>query len=249
MTISVTNIGTGGNGSGSTVSVAVPAGGVPAGALIVGGYCEANTNGFVASFGDSNSQTYNYWNDAGDLGGNAADGSFGGFYLDPANNTLGLTNGQSIIGTKGQSVPAAINAFYATGVANAPYDKKNGAHGSGTAASSGSSGTPTQANELVVGLVMSNPSASSMGFSQASGGWLSLPGVATDGQATIQAATAGGYIVQTTATAETYSPTIASAPWGCLISSFKAAAVSVFAGFTGFDSSEMGSLEPHMIGY
>src|SRR5262245_18245845 len=135
MPIAVTNIAINDNTFGSTVSVTVPAGGVPATALICVAVCDRSGVAPGGSVSDSKGNSYAAV--VGASRGGVTSNGYGRIFR--AYNATALVSGNTITYTKGSSgARAAISAFYATGILNTA----DPADASVSASSVGSSTTP-----------------------------------------------------------------------------------------------------------
>jgi hypothetical protein len=103
-----------------------------------------------------------------------------------------------------------------------PVDKTNGGNGSSAAPTSGSTGTLTQPNEVVVGCICSLAS-----ITGPSTPWTNQAQVTAGGSNLV-----AGHQVVTATTAQTYSGTTASAVWGAVVVSLLEAAAATPATFT-----------------
>ncbi len=158
----VTNIGTNANLSGTTVAISNA--NAKAGSLIVVACAETNTTGVIGTLADSAGHTYTAVSTIHPNGSNA-NGSVSIFYCP---NCLALSGGTITYTRNTSGDKASISAFYWTGAATvSPLDTAVTASASGTSATpSVTSGTPTQTNELFVGLCVDN---NTVGFTQAAG--------------------------------------------------------------------------------
>ena len=170
--ITATNIGTNSVfGDAATLSVTVPAGGVPAGALIVVGVDEYGTG---ISIGGSVADTHNtpYTCLAGQNNWTGITWGFSNicyFW-----NATALTSGNTITFTlsAGTGRRAVMTAFYATGIMTSgnPLDAAVSVGTTGISSANPlvtlQSGTPGQSGELFVSMVGSSP-----GSGGAAGGW------------------------------------------------------------------------------
>lgn len=214
MTISVINIGTTSNTTGATVAITVPAGGVPAGALIFIGITEFTSTG---PGGGSVSDTHNtYTSVQAKFNNNASAQGFGDSFY--AANVTALTSSDTITYTKKVSgAQCGITACYAVGITPTnPLDTAATAVTTGlTSSPTVTSGTPSGAGELFFGLVTQN-SGGVPGFVQASG-WATPPNEPT---ATNNTAVDGGNQVNAGSGTLTFNPTIGAHQEACFICAF-----------------------------
>lgn len=160
MTISVFDVGTQfadtNNTTGFDVDVAVPGGGIPAGALIFVVSYNSNSNNTTPTVSDSASNTYT-------TPINIANGgaSRGSMIISYAYNVSALTSGQHVrchyvTGSNASHVAMAVG--YATGILTStdPYDSSFANTGSSASTNSftiNSNGAPVKANSLVVAAI------------------------------------------------------------------------------------------------
>lgn len=208
--VSIINLGVNQAAGGGTLSITVPAGGVPAGSTIVV-LTEASAGpAQVVGLTDTAGNTYtavafinvsgvaaNVWvkqNCAALVAGNTI--------------TFQVNIGQLVL--SGLAIVGALPASLDQNVTN-----------SGGAASpiTVTSGTPTAANEVFVGglaFIAIGPVATMTQMP----GWTTPFTFSATG--TLSEAVGGGYLINPTATAKTYAPTTTPAkPWGAFILSFK----------------------------
>ena len=216
MAIALTNIGVN-NGSGTTVAVTVPAGGVPAGALIC--VLAYEVSGVTPTASGTLSDTINTYNNAKN-----STNSSGGRWLTVfyAYNVLALTSANSITYTLNNSGNfAAVSAFYATGIQTSsdPFDSVAAASAALPSGSpSVTSGTFAVPGELVVGAVGASGSVGSFTQDSTNAAYTTPPNIEAAFSSFFPVA--GGSVVQSTTTALTYNPT-AVTPWIAIIVSFK----------------------------
>jgi hypothetical protein len=248
MAISVTNIGTGfSNATATTAAITVPAGGIPAGALIVVAVTENATIAAGGSIADSSgTNSYSQITSAA----NATQG-FGAIWY--AANVAALVSGNTITYTRASSLlDCSISAFYATGIlTTSPVD--TGVTASAGPASSSSpsitSGIPAVSGELFVAMVSNNSVVSNVNvtFTQdTTHGW-AVPfteSIATG--ASSYAMLDGGNQVNAGSSAKIFNPTLSGAKSvAIMVVGFKpAASVTGVASFTG-----AGALNANAIGY
>lgn len=227
MAISVTNIGTGSSAGGTaTVGIAVPAGGVPTGALI----CVASNETSSATAAGSVADTKNTYSTA-TSGGNASNLAFGGMYY--AANASALTSSNTLTYTKNNSSNTGVcSAFYATGVlTTSPLDTAVTAAGSTGATTSPTvtSGTPSLSGELFVAICAYR---SSSGFTEDTTHNWATPFNQINVTVTNLG---GGNQVNAAATALTFNPTIgASVSCAIMVVAFKPAATASAAVSRGY---------------
>lgn len=223
MAIALTNIAHNQNGTGATIAVTVPVGGVPTGAVIFGALSERTNHAApVGSVADTALNTYQIpTNASGNLNNVAANGvgelwySYTGGAL-VSGNTITYTRN-----TSGSNV--AFSCFYATGLlaSGDPFDIAANATGTNTTPSV--SVTPGTANDLAVGVLAAKGDAGT--FTQdASLAWATPPVQSTTGSAGTAARVEGGTVVLSGASSTTYAPTISvGTPWVIIIATFKPA--------------------------
>jgi hypothetical protein len=204
MTIAVTNIGTVGNSTTvATISVTVPAGGVPANALIAVIVGESgNTAG--GSIADTATNSYNA---ATAVFNNNTTGGYGQLFY--SYNSAALVSGNSITFTKTASnTGAAVSAIYATGIQVSPNPLDSAVTASVFANSSSAtatSGTPGVSGELFLAI---SSQTSTFTFIQDSGhGWTSPPNSVSGSNLTNRSSIGGGAQVNAGAGALTFSAT------------------------------------------
>lgn len=217
MAIVVTDIG---NASAFTtnVSIAVPVGGVPAGALIYVGGGAGSVLPSASGVTDG-SNTYTKITSGG------SGSTFIASYFSA--NATALTSGTNITITVTATSTATIKritAFYATGIATSPLDSGVTATASGTStAVSVTSGAASVSGDLFVGLTVT--AAAPVVFTQATG-WTSPPDINQSG--TAPGAVAGGNQVNAGSGALTYNPQWSvQGAWFANVAGFKALATSV----------------------
>src|SRR5258706_2245004 len=211
MPLSVTNIGSNTGVAVNTVAVTVPAGGVPAGALIV--VCVSDNSvsgtGGLNAVADTGGNVYTSAVQANN--NNAAANGCGIMYT--ANVTKALVNTNTITYTLGTATSsAAVAAFYIKG-APTLIEAKNSATGSSTTPSV-TSGTPSVAGDLFIGMVSATTLVSSFTQDSTNAAWASPPG-----QVSIAAPPlGGGNVVNAGAGTRTYAPTFGTTDtWAALI--------------------------------
>ncbi len=223
MAISVVNIGTNNNktlATNASLSVTVPAGGVPAGALI----CM-----LIGSAG--NGPTISVTDNAGNSYANNINIASGGSSLifSYAYNALALVSGNLITYAfsipNGSSLATSITAFYATGIQTTsdPLDTRSIATGSSAAPTVTMGQALAGTGELVIGtLVTAGVIADTFTQDATNGAYATPPTrVATaGGQAATNITAAGGFFVDNASTAPKYAPTITSRAWSTLIIAF-----------------------------
>lgn len=202
MAIVVTNIGTNGNFSGTTLALSSVT--VPAGALIVVGTGEsANTVSGTGSLADSAGNTYarvsNYFNNA------AANGVGVVWYCV---NAKAISAGTITLTKNVSGNDAAISAFYATGIG--AIDATITASGTGSTNSPTlTSGTPSGSNELFVGFAIYSGQTNTLTYTQdTTNGWATPPTFFTENDGLNgSVAVGGGTQVNATSLARTFHPT------------------------------------------
>jgi len=211
MPLSVTNIGSNTGVAVNTVAVTVPAGGVPVGALIV--VCVSDNSvsgtGGLNAVADTGGNVYTSAVQANN--NNAAANGCGIMYT--ANVTKALVNTNTITYTLGTATSsAAVAAFYIKG-APTLIEAKNSATGSSTTPSV-TSGTPSVAGDLFIGMVSATTLVSSFTQDSTNAAWASPPG-----QVSIAAPPlGGGNVVNAGAGTRTYAPTFGTTDtWAALI--------------------------------
>lgn len=216
MAITVTNIVTPANTSTTTLVGTVPAGGVPAGALIVIGVCE-RTSTIGGSFSDTAGNTYT--SIASRFNNNSSAFGFGNIFY--ANNVAALSSGDSITYSKQGNGNATFSACYVTGIDQSnPLDIAVTASAGGQSTSpSVTSGAASVTGELFLGFVSTQGSAGA--YTQDSA-FASPPNQGSSGTGTGNARINGGNMVNALAAAVTFAPSIAnSAGWAAFIVAFK----------------------------
>lgn len=221
MAITVVNIGVA-NAAAPPVSVTVPAGGVPAGALIVVVVCNRTNSAPAGSVTDTAGNTYTAAAGA-NLNGAAANGYGRIFY---AYNVAALVSGNSItFNNTGSTGRTAMSAFYATGIATASDPLVSSATATSTgnsAAPTVTSGVPTAANCLFVGGIAVRTVAATFVQDSTNGAWATPPNTAVNGSSTTGARVFGGSLVVADSSAHTYAPTwTGSDLWAEMIVAFK----------------------------
>lgn len=224
MAIVLTSIAVASSSAGTTTVITVPAGGVPAGSLIVVTVQEDNTTGTIGTITDTAGNTYTKITDLSPNAANA-NGRCAMFYV---KDCLALVNGNSITYTKttsGRLVDLA--AFYATGVDTvAPLDTAVTATSSASSsAPTVTSGTPAVSGELFVGNAFWKGNAT---YTQDSGhGWSGQPDPVNNATMGMD----GGSQVNAGVGTIIFSPTISVSLVNCqILAGFKA--VAVVAPFT-----------------
>ena len=213
----IVDLGTATDTPNSNCVLTVPAGGVPAGALIVvlTGESSGSTAGSLADTAGNI-----YTTDFTLLPNGTASGNGFGMMFHVA-NCAALTAGQSITYTKHISADgSAMSAFYVKGVAaSSVVDVSASATGS-SASPSVTSPTPAQAGDLFVGVLVSSGSTI-MHTQDTSHGWAAPPDFVASG---FLPNISGGQKANPAAAALTFAPTLsASAPWAAAIVAFKKA--------------------------
>ena len=213
MTISVVNIATNSGKTVTSLAITVPAGGVPAGSLILVAVENISVTPTVT---DTAGNSYSHSK------------SLGTTFLFWVGNCLPLVSGNTITVSAASSTMAAT-AFYAVGVSAIadPSDVSGSAAVSTTTPTVSTSSGTTVSGELLVGILGTiGPSGDT--FTQDStneGGFSASPApvrVGTSGgSATTNATVAGGYVVWNSTGTATYAPTITSRTGDILIVTFK----------------------------
>jgi hypothetical protein len=212
-----TSIGTAANpANANSLSITVPAGGVPAGALIV--VCEAHGGTADVSTGVSDSAGNSYSEAGYEPGSSGIE-----LVVWYAYNVSALAPGDTITMSFSVNSRYALSALYATGEETGADPRDATAQAAASSRSSTPSATlaaaPAVANSLVVAALAWN---STTGFTQAAG-WSAPPDLIATSSST--ATVAGGSEV--TSTADTYAPTLgAVAQWALLLVVFKPASGS-----------------------
>ncbi len=207
MAFSVTNIGTGSSVSGANFNIAVPAGGVPAGATIV--VFVSDRNGSIGSQAVADSKGNTYTRITSVIAGTSTLCSV--YY---AYNVSALSSGDTITITKAATDRAAASALYVTGIASG--DPLDSAATNTATVSNGqpsvASNTPGTANDLFLGAV-STPGASGT-FTQDSthGAWSTPPDGVSSGSGSSDRQIAGGHLTGSGTSTQTYAPTFSSTP-------------------------------------
>ncbi len=232
MAISVTNIGTNNGKAVTTLSITVPVGGVPSGALIVVG--QSVTANALATPTDSASNTYQ---SPASLAITLSKVAF-------CFNCAALVSGNIITVNTGVSQAEALSAFYATGIQTSsnPLDATGNNSGSSvsptvttSAGGSDAAGTTSVTGELIVGyLGINGPIGGTFTQDSTNEGGFATPFVrdgTTGAGGTSNAVAAGGNVVWNSIGKPTYAPTITTAPWQVFIATFKPASTIVNNGW------------------
>ncbi len=239
MAIAVTTIGTAIDnvGSGATLAITVPGGGVPSGALIV----VAAGEGLLASYSTGGSMTDTAGNTYTQITHtNIPVGDFAEVFY--AKNVTALSSGNSITFTKQTSGDEAVlSAFYATGIdTSGPLDTAVTATATGTSSTpSVTSGTPAIAGELFVACLISQSNTQT--YTQDSGNGWAAPFDTNGFDGTNLGSNvvwvAGGNQVNSGTGTKTFAPTMSIlARWAAIVVGFKAAASNT--GISGIAWSE-----------
>lgn len=223
MSVSVVNIGTAHATSGTTVTVTVGAGGVPAGVviIIVCGYnnVHPNTGGTIS---DTAGNSY--------FGG-ALDGAYG---VSASNTCMvffthltsaALSSGNVITWTMDQSsgTRGAMSVFYATGLVGPPENIGVFSIGTSATPSSGLNNN-LHVGDLVVGLVGIVGSSGTFTQDSTNGPYATPPNESTTGTSNSDFRVDGGTMIATAVTHQTYAPTYSNGKsWVCGIIIFQAA--------------------------
>jgi hypothetical protein len=220
MAIALTSIAGNGSATGSTIAMTVPAGGVPAGSLIVVTVIENNTTGTIGTINDTSDNIYTKITDLSPNAANA-NGRAAMFYC---KNCQPLVSGNLITYNKiTTGVSVMIDSFYATGVDTAaPLDTAVTATSSASSSTpTVTSGTPSVAGELFVAAVFRKGSTT---FTQdTTHGWAAPPNPASSSTH----GSAGGSQVNAGTGTKIYSPTLGTSLVNCqIVAGFKAAASS-----------------------
>lgn len=215
MAFSVNNIGTGGSTSGASFTITVPAGGIPAGALIAVAVSDRATAYGTQAVTDSAGNTYTRGVSA--IGSNV----IGAWYY--AYNVSALSAGQTITVTKSGSDNCAASAVYVTGMASGdPMDSAGSA--SAFLASSGqpsvTSGTPSTADCLL--LAMDAVPGATATYT-ADSNWATPPNSTTTSALGAGRRVDGGYQVLSGTPTKTFAPTYSALPaaWAACILAIK----------------------------
>lgn len=241
MAISVTNIGSAGATSGSNATITVGAGGVPGASLLCAGTSNRVNNAGYGTIADTPGNAYTQV--TGDA--LAASQANGRGQLTYKENCTALTSGNTITYTPPANGANCISAFYATGVATTgSLDTAVTAKATGTSTSpTVTSGTPTVAGELFVGLLCGFGNSGT--FTQATPTWATPFNEGTSGTASGNARVNGANQVNSAKSTLTYNPgTSVSTQYVDIIAGFKPAVV---AQFTNWQQPVMGFVR--MVGY
>lgn len=139
----------------------------------------------------------------------------------------GLSNGATVTATySGTLSQGVVSLAYVTGLVTvSPLDKQNGATGSSTAPSSGSSGTLSQASEICVGVVGRYNAATTVTLTSI-GSFTALTRK-DSGSGAARSTVWPAYQIVSATTAQTYSGTLSvSGAWEATIGTFKGATVT-----------------------
>lgn len=224
MPFNAVNIGTNTGASGTTLAVTVPAAGVPAGSLIVVAVTEKSTSGTSGTLADTASNTWNT-SQGVNLAALAADGRGTVFF---AFNSKKLVSGNTITYTRNLSgASCAMSACYFQGILQSSNPEDTAARASATGTTGTitvTSGTPANAGDLFVGVLLDSGSSVAGGnatFTQAST-WAIPPNEATTGGSG-GSRVDGGWKRGSGTSTQTYNPTLSSTAqqWGLLITAFR----------------------------
>lgn len=217
----ITDLGSANSSSGNgTVSLTIPAGGVPVGATL---FVAINDVSFVATYTgetlvDTGLNTYSLVDSVAIDGSGTAQG-WTALWAAPV--TTALVSGNTITyDCCSATAKVVIDVFYVTGLG--PLDSATLATADGSsAAPSVTSGTPAVKFEFFVGVVGWNIATGT--FTQEAG-WYAPP---DNSQTTPGQRISGGTFVDITTGTVTYAPTITSTVWGAIIAGWKPAATGV----------------------
>lgn len=215
MAIAITNIGIGSNLAGSTATRAIPAGGVPAGALLI--CCIADASPSLLG-GGSISDTINTYTAVTAVANNGSIlNGFGQLFY--AENVTALTSANTITYTKAVTGNrATIDALYATGiVSSGSLDTAVTATTTGSSTTpSVTSGTPALAGELFLAFATVNVASA---YTQDTGHSWATPPTASNAQISI----GGGTQVNAGSSPITFAPTWGTTgAWAAFVYGFKA---------------------------
>lgn len=207
------NIGTNNGKTVTDISITVPGGGVPAGALIIVCSSARSGSGPASATTDSKSNTYT---DVGKLSNTVGET----LDIQYAWNAIALVSGDTIT-VHYTSITYAITAFYWDGAQTSsdPRDTTAGASttGSSQTPSLQMGAAPAVANSLAVGVIALAPDVT---FTNTWATTLPTMSETTGGGTATNAQVAGGSEI--TSTRDTYAPTLgASATWTEMIVVFK----------------------------
>lgn len=249
MAISVTTLGSTGNTSGTTLTLAVsPA--VPQGSLIVVGVTEKSTISALGTLSDGTANSYTVVVST-NLNSSPTNGIAGIFY---AYNCAALTSTMTFTYTKAVSGSrVAMSPLYATGIEVnfSPLDSGASAKqaGSGTSPTV-TSNAPTQSGELFVGYVATLDGTTTLteDSTKGHGVWATPPDAQKSGTTAQDVNSIGGYQVSNSTSALTYSPSNSGAKsYAAFVVAFLAGNPLVLSGFDPSDAVIRGQLE--IIGY
>ena len=207
MAFSVTNIGTGSSVSGASFNIAVPAGGVPAGATIV--VFVSDRNGSIGSQAVADSKGNTYTRITSVITGTSTLCSV--YY---AYNVSALSSGDTITITKAATDRAAASALYVTGIASG--DTLDSAATNTATVSNGqpsvASNTPGTANDLFLGAVSTQGASGTFTQDSTHGAWSTPPNGVSSGSGSSDRQIAGGHLTGSGTSTQTYAPTFSSTP-------------------------------------
>jgi hypothetical protein len=226
--VSVNNIGTNSVkalANSGTLSITVPAGGIPAGSLICVVMSTQATGSSQLTITDTATNSYDV-SIAHGVNNNAAVN--GVDLIAYAYNSLALNSGNLITytNTSGTTNTVAISAFYATGIFLAGNARDSavthGNGGSSTAPTVTANAAPISPNELYLGVLATNgPSGDTFTQDASNAAWVTPPiRAGTTGSTATTNWTVAGGMVRSSALL-TYAPTITTAPWSIQIMAFQ----------------------------
>jgi hypothetical protein len=230
----------------SNITITVPAGGVPAGSLIVVGIVDQTTLGGsgISSPSDSSGNSYGSIVNASGQGTdiNTSAAIYYSF------NCLALNPGDTIEVDPNGSIAGgiAISAFYWTS-AQTSSDPIDGGGSNSNAGSTTPSGTgihPFTNGDLVVGFVATRGPSTDTFTQDSTDGAYATPPVRVGTTAATGPTLAGGTFIQSVAAATDYKPTLGtSRPWIDMTGAFLAGSAPIFASYNGeFPSFENAKL-------
>lgn len=222
MTWAVTNLGTAGNTSGSTLSLTVPVGGIPVDAVIciAVSQCDNVSYGTGCSVADSRSNAYTEV----DHSNFAATTGVGFLQAFRCQVTTALLAGDTITVTKQGTGAGVISGLFATGglIGSASYDAavKVTATGAFSTSPAVTSGTPSVAGELIV--VAMGWQDTNVATLTANSFTTPFNSAKTSGAAIRDAGVGGGYVVDATTGTEAWTGTLSATDrWSAIIFGFK----------------------------
>jgi hypothetical protein len=211
MAYDVNSVGTGTSTSGSSLTITVPAGGIPAGSVIVVAVSDRTSS--YGSQGVSDSAGNSYARAAGTFGLNVC----GAFYY--AFNVSALTAGQTITITKAGTDHTSASAVYITGTKTTdPINAGATATANATSASQPSvtSGTPSVAGCLFLAMA-AVPGAT--GVYTADSNWATPPLSVETGTGGADREVDGGHLTDAGTSTHAFNPSYSAAPaaWAAVV--------------------------------